>query len=178
MEALLLRCELIYDEKFQYECVILEPFNAIDSDQTHATTTKYMNMLRTFKENYAAVWVADHINSAYLRAKDDEGNTEMPYKGANDGGAMKMNKTDDSIMLHRKTNHETDWNTTLMRVDKIKDTETGGKPSPIKEPIRLVMNPNQCGFTVGYEDVVARYWHNYKNGTQEEAKMKLDWDDF
>lgn len=178
MENILLRCELVFDSMFQYECVIIEPFNAIDGDQTHATTTKYMNMLRAFKENYASVWAADHINSSFLRAKDEDGNTDMPYKGANDGGAMKMNKTDDSIMLHRKPNSEIDWNVTLMRVDKIKDTETGGKPSPIKDPIRLVMNSNQCGFTCGGVDVVANYWAKYKSATQEEVQFKNVWDDF
>jgi len=47
------------------------------------------------------------------------------------------NKADDFLTIHRITQHPTDWMITEVHVRKIKDTETGGRPTTLDNPIKF-----------------------------------------
>lgn len=150
LEDFLLKAEVIYDEGFQYEVLVAEPWNSFDPPKNvdrYSNLIHSLNMLRVFKENYASVWVCDHVNSDAARKKDKDGYTLVPIKGDAEMGVMKSNKTDDFIVLHRLTNHPIDKHNLQFHVAKIKDVETGGYPTEKDNPVILTMNKDYCGYT-------------------------------
>lgn len=179
-EDIMLRAEILFDEGWEYDCFIVDPYNSMDFSAdigTHIHNLKSLNLIRVFKENYASVWVCDHAVSAAARNTDNDGYVKVPWKASLDGGQLKANKTDDFIMLHRLVNHPEKWMITEWHVMKIKDTETGGKPTKKDEPVEMSMNRNMCGFTCDYKDPVAVYWQNKRisdEGVQEVMPLKKD----
>ena len=160
-EDFLLHAEVYYDEKWQYDVLIAEPYNSMDvpaSMDGHRHNLNTLNRLRVFKENYSTVWIADHAATQAARNKDGDGHIIAPWKSDIDGGQLKSNKTDDFIILHRKVSHETEWNVTEFHSQKIKDVESGGLPTLKDSPIRFIINRNYCGFTVSGKDVVLEHW--------------------
>ena len=160
-DSLLIHAEVYFDEGWDYDVLIAEPYNAMDIPSNldgHRHNLKALNALRVFKENYCTVWVADHANTTAARNKDGDGHVIAPWKSDIDGGQLKANKADDFNILHRKVSHETDWMFTEFHSNKVKDVETGGKPTPKDNPVRFRMNENMCGFTVDGRDVVLEYW--------------------
>jgi hypothetical protein len=57
--------------------------------------------------------------------------------------------------VHRLTQHPDLWNYTMVEVTKIKDTDTGGKPTMLNEPIMMDYNFG-LGFKVNGKDVIKR----------------------
>jgi hypothetical protein len=50
------------------------------------------------------------------------------------------------LNVHRYTQHPTDWNQTHIHVSKVKETQTGGRPTPMDNPIKLKSIVNNVGF--------------------------------
>ena len=162
-EELLLRGEIVFDEGWEYDCLVAEPYNAMDIPKEldeHRHNKYTLNILRVFKENYCSVWVADHANTSAARTKDENGDVERPWKASIDGGQLKANKVDDFIMVHRLVNHNDFWKDMRVYVDKVKDTETGGKVTKKDSPVILRSNPDLCGFTCMGKDAIYDYWEN------------------
>ena len=162
LEQFLMRAEIVFDEGWEYDCVIGEPFNAFDVPTElsgHVHNVKGLNMLRVFKENYSSVWVADHAGSNAARDKDSQGYIKVPWKSSVDGGQIKANKVDDFIVIHRLANHPDDWMITELHIQKIKSTETGGGITHKDSPFRMVMNTNKCGYhQIDNFDPVKEFW--------------------
>lgn len=162
LEQFLMRVEIVFDEGWEYDCVIGDPFNAFDVPTElsgHVHNVKGLNMLRVFKENYSSVWIADHAGSNAARNKDSQGYIKVPWKSETDGGQIKANKVDDFIVIHRLANHPDDWMITEMHVQKIKSTETGGSITQKDNPFRMVMNTNKCGYhQIDNFDPVKEFW--------------------
>lgn len=162
-DEILMRAEIVFDEGWEYDSFLVDPYNSITmsadvSGHFHNLTS--LNSIRVFKENYCSVWICDHVNTTAAREKDNDGFVKVPWKSALDGGQLKPNKTDDFIMLHRLVNHPTDWMFTEWHVMKIKDIESGGRPTMKDDPIRMKMNKNMCGFTIDNIDPVQVYWED------------------
>ena len=65
-----------------------------------------------------------------------------------EGGQVFANRCDDFISIHRLLNHPELWMLKEIRIEKIKDKETGGKPTNLSEPLRFDYNQG-LGFTIG-----------------------------
>jgi hypothetical protein len=163
IEDFILKCELIYDEGFEYEVVIAEPWNSFDvpiEAARYALTIRQLNLLRVFKEDYAAIWVCDHVSSeAAKRIDKDKGSPYKgyitpPYKADVEMGQVKAAKCDDFIVVHRLTDHPYRYNETELHVKKIKDVETGGKHTPKNQPVIIKLNSDFCGFTCNNVDPI------------------------
>lgn len=156
LEDFLLKCEILVDEGFEADLVVAEPWNSFDerSGDRYGTLIHSMNMLRVFKEQYCAVWVADHINSGAARLKDDDGFQKAPGKADAELGVMKSNKTDDFIVIHRIGNHPFKARETQIHIDKIRDVETGGQRTEKDNPVILEMNSDYCGYTSNFQDPI------------------------
>lgn len=176
VEEFLMRAEIVFDEGWEFDCVIGDPFNGFDVPlelSGHIHNVKALNMLRVFKENYSSIWMTDHAGSFAARDMDNDGYVRVPWKSSVDGGQIKANKTDDFIVVHRLTNHPTDWMITEVHVQKIKSTETGGGMTAKGNPFRMVMNMNKCGYhQMDSFDPVKKYWQ-YK-GKTETPKQAID----
>ena len=174
-EDLLMKMEVVYDEGFKFDLAIAEPFNAMDIPDgldSHRHNLKALNLMRVFKENYASLYVFDHINSNAARNKKDGGGIETPTKADVDGGQIKANKVDDFGIIHRDTKGA-DWRFLQLNIDKVKDVETGGKPTQRGEPIMILMNSNKCGYTINGYDAVKEYWKTKLN-TNEKITTRND----
>jgi len=165
MEEFLSKAELVFDEGWEFDILIGEPYNSFDFDASvhmHMTNMKNMNMLRIFKENYSSVWITDHIGTAAARKKDKDGFIETPWKSDIDSGQLKASKTDDFIILHRLINHPVSSNSLQIHVNKVKSIETGGFPTQKDQPVIFEMNSDYCGYTCCNLDMVREYWKTHK----------------
>lgn len=178
-DDMILRAEIVFDEGFEFDCLVAEPYNAmyVPKDMNFYSHDVYaLNRMREFKQNYSSIWVADHIESKSAREKDDDGYVKVPWKSSMSGGQIKSNKADDIIMMHRLANHPDYWNVLEFHTQKIKETETGGKQSPKDDPFKLMINQNMCGYHTEFGvDAVEEYWkklerHNNNRNVDSEQK--------
>jgi hypothetical protein len=159
-EDLLMRAEILYDEGFEFDVLIIDPINALDIPSNidmYRNDLNTLNQMRVFKENYASIWAVDHIGTGAARDREQDGSMKTPTKSSVSGGQLKANKADDFLILHRDTKG-TDWMFLQVNVEKVKDTETGGHPTQRACPIMIKMNVNKCGYTCGFNDPVQQYW--------------------
>lgn len=114
-----------------------------DPYQHHYNT---LNAFRywTKKEN-CCLYVNAHPGTAAMRARDENGHPKAPMMADTEQGTMFAAKADDFLTIHRKVNDETDWRKTEIHVRKIKEVETGGRPTPLSDPFIMEMN-DYCRF--------------------------------
>jgi hypothetical protein len=68
-----------------------------------------------------------------------------------EGGGKWGNRADCVLVVHRMAQHPTDWLFTELHVRKTKEMETGGRPTPIADPIRMESMRGNVGFKIdGY----------------------------
>jgi hypothetical protein len=65
-----------------------------------------------------------------------------------EGGGKFVNRCDDFVVIHRYTDHKSEWMKTEWHIKKVKNTKTGGKPTFKENPIILEAKPNLLGFKV------------------------------
>ncbi len=155
--------EVLYETDFKYDIFMIDPYNSLmktGEASEHLQNYIAMSRFRLFTQNYAALWMTAHAVTGAARTFDGEGYVMRPYKSQLEGGQVTPNRADDMCMMHRKTNHPERWMVMEMHVDKIKETDTGGKPTLKDAPIDFRMNVNKCGYTINGVDPVAEYWLN------------------
>jgi hypothetical protein len=152
---------------WDYDGLFIDPYNSLKKDfellksvggheyDYHACTE-----IRIFcKEFKITTWLNTHANTAALRSLH---RFEDPYAGypvppqASDieGGGKFVNRADDFWVVHRYVQHPTDFMYTHIHVRKVKEVETGGRPTMLQEPIRLKSIPNNVGFTLDEKDML------------------------
>jgi len=116
---------------------------AKDPYQYHYNT---LNAFRYWTKNQkCCLYVNAHPGTAAMRAKDENGHIKAPMMADTEQGTMFAAKADDFLTIHRKVNDETDWRKTEIHVRKIKEVETGGRPTPLSDPFMMEMN-EYCRF--------------------------------
>ena len=167
VEEMLIKAEIIYDEGFEFDCFIAEPYNSFEPVKeldSHSNNLYNLNKMRVFKKVYASLWIADHVHSAAARATGDDGYVRAPWKSQIEGGQIKANKADDFVILHRVYNNPQEKYNTQIHVQKIRDKETGGEPTDKDHPVIAQINIGYCGYSCNGVDPIAEYWKN-KNKT-------------
>jgi hypothetical protein len=71
-----------------------------------------------------------------------------------EGGKAFLNRCDDMFVIHRLIKHETMKFITWVGVEKVKDTETGGKHTALNEPVYCNFNSG-IGFEINGVDPLA-----------------------
>lgn len=180
---------------------LIDPYNSLKIDlsgfsklNTHEYHYEAFSELKAFGQQNNFGWFVNHhavTNAA--RAKDGEKKYPVaPGKADTEGGQKVANKADEFLTIHRITQHPTEWMVTELHVRKIKDTETGGKPTPLEEPVKFEMYKGGCafierldGFGEGKDPV--EEWHRRKNNlvqsempiaSEEHAKIRNMWTPF
>lgn len=130
----------------EYHHGMIDPYNSLKIDlsgfsklNTHEYHYEALSELKSFGQQNNFGWFINHhaVTSA-LRLKDAEKKYQIaPRKEDTEQGGKVANKADDFLTVHRITQHPTDWMITEIHVRKIKDTETGGRPTPIDEPVKF-----------------------------------------
>jgi hypothetical protein len=140
---------------------MIDPYNSLKIDlsgfsklSTHEYHYEALSEIKSYGQQTNFGWfVTNHAVTSALRAKDGEKKYPLaPRKEDTEGGGKFPNKADCFITVHRITQHPTEWMITEIHVRKIKDTETGGKPTPMDSPIKFEMYKGGCGFVERSED--------------------------
>jgi hypothetical protein len=166
----------------QLKCGMIDPYNSLKIDMngfsklsTHEYHYEALSELKAYGQQTKFGWyINNHAVTAALRTKDENRYPVAPRKEDTEGGGKFSNKADDFITIHRITQHPTDWMITEIHVRKIKDTETGGRPTPHEVPAKFEMYRNGTAFVERlYEGGRAidpiHEWHYRTNPIQSEV---------
>lgn len=167
------------------KCGMIDPYNSLKIDlsgfsklSTHEYHYEALSELKSYGQQTKFGWyINNHAVTAALRTKDENKFPVAPRKEDTEGGGKFSNKADDFFTIHRVTQHPTDWMITEIHVRKIKDTETGGRPTPHEVPVKLEMYKGGTAFIErNYEggrmiDPIYE-WHIRNNPQQTEVEFK------
>jgi hypothetical protein len=133
--------EVLYDQAWgAYDCIIIDPYNSLKGGGDYNKDYENLSEIRLFAQTYASVWVCAHIQSGAARNRDGDGFIKTPSKADIEGGQPFANRADDMIIYHRVTNHPELWMYGQVNVVKVKDTETGGRPTRAGDPVMVRAN--------------------------------------
>ena len=143
--------------------VFIDPYNALELDETllktygdHNYHYRVTSAFRNFtKKHDCCIYLNCHAVTEALRrtwGKDNAPDSEVighpmpPKKSDIEGGGKFANRADDFLIIHRYTQHKSLYRVTEIHVVKTKETETGGKNTPLSEPIKLTLADGNCNF--------------------------------
>ena len=121
--------------KSKADVCLIDPFTGLSRQYGYEGNYEFLNMARQFvNETGKTIYINTHPTSESGRSGNLfqkghiwEGHLKPPMAAYVEGGKSFLNRCDDFITIHRLVKHETMKYVTLISVDKIKDTDTGGK---------------------------------------------------
>lgn len=172
-------------KKDKYHYALIDPYNSLKIDlsgfsklNTHEYHYEAISEIKAFGQKNNFGWFVNmHAVTAAARAKDGEKKYPIaPLKADTEGGQKFANKADDFATVHRVVGHPTEWMITEFHVRKIKETDTGGRPTPFDSPIKFEMYKGGAGFLERLEmggtpvDPIQE-WHNKRVSTQQKIDL-------
>jgi hypothetical protein len=167
-----------YKAAWDYQGMLIDPYNSLIKDAEmsknidgHSYDYQAMTELRQFcKRNEISLWLNTHANTGAIRmthflGHEYGGYPIPPNAGDVEGGAKFVNRADDFMVVHRYTQHPSDWNQTHIHIRKVKETESGGRPTPLDEPIKLKSMINNVGFEIDGQNILKTVLQNKKQQT-------------
>lgn len=134
---------------------MIDPYNSLKINlsgfsklSTHEYHYEALSELKSYGQTNDFGWyINHHAYTGAARQKDGEKKYPLaPNKADTEGGQKVANKADDFLTIHRITQHPTDWMVTEIHVRKIKDTETGGRPTVLDNPVKFEMYKGGTAF--------------------------------
>tara|TARA_R100000329_G_scaffold71518_4_gene62356 strand:- start:5575 stop:7371 length:1797 start_codon:yes stop_codon:yes gene_type:complete len=154
---------ILFIDKIKAQTVVdaafLDPYNSfkIELNNSRISSHEYhyqaaSEFLTYAKTNDVAVWLNMHAVTEAQRRKGDDGLPVAPFAEDTEGGGKFVNRADCFITLHRKIQSpdHTIRKMTEVHVRKVRETETGGQPTPFDEPYLMNMNLSHTGFKGWY----------------------------
>ena len=148
-------------EAWDYQGMLIDPYNSLIKDHdlmkgvgSHEYDYQACSEIRLFcKKKNVSVWLNTHANTNALRMKHPIGHEYCghpipPLASDVEGGGKFVNRADDFWVINRYLQHPTEWINSLIHVRKVKEVESGGRPTPIEDPIKLSSIPNNVGFEI------------------------------
>ena len=132
-----------------YDSLMIDPINSFQRPRgvnSHESDYETASKLRLFaKKTKTTIFVCMHASTEALRKvhpqKHDFEGLPIPPSGADaEGGGKWINRCDNFITAHRYTQSPTEWMYTDIHVKKIKESETGGAPTFINNPVKFKLN--------------------------------------
>jgi hypothetical protein len=152
---------------YNYQGILLDPYNALTKDNElmknlggHEYDYQACTEMRMFcKENKISMWLNTHANSNALRMVHRNehqfaGHPIPPMASDVEGGGKFVNRADDFIVVHRYTLHPTLYTTTMLHIRKVKEIETGGRPTSMENPIEIVALTDNVGFSINGKSIL------------------------
>jgi hypothetical protein len=125
--------------------VFIDPYNSLKMELV-GNASKYTydyeaySAMLTFTKKYnTSLFLSCHTTTGAQREKDGQGNQVMPHATDAEGGSALYNRCDNFITIHRKIKDNNEFMYTHVSVDKIRNDDTGGRPTPRAEPVILRM---------------------------------------
>lgn len=152
---------------WNYDGFFIDPYNSLKKDLEllksvggHEYDYHACTEIRIFcKKLGISVWLNTHANTEALRKLhriEDQyfGYPIPPMASDVEGGGKFVNRADDFWVIHRYTQHPSDYMYTHIHVRKVKEIETGGRPTPMNEPIQMKSTINNVGYTLNGENLL------------------------
>lgn len=136
--------KIFTDNKDQFDGAIIDPYNSLlipKGENQHTYDYEIASEIRLFcKRMNKTVYIIAHAVTNSIRqvhTKDHRfaGLPMPPTQSDIEGGGKWVNRADDFIVIHRYPAHENEWMYTMVHVKKVKETETGGKPTFLDAPV-------------------------------------------
>ena len=150
-----------YADAWDYQGFMIDPYNSLIKDSEmgknmdgHSYDYQCLTEMRQFcKKNNISIYLNVHAVTGSIRMTHPMGHEyagygQPPNSGDVEGGAKYINRSDFFLTCHRYTQHPTDWNQTHIHVSKVKETQTGGRPTQLANPIKLKSIVNNVGFEI------------------------------
>jgi replicative DNA helicase len=154
-------------DTYEFDGFLIDPYNSLVTDVNAAKLGKHeydylatTEMLQFCNENNCAIWLNTHANTEALRrthaaSHEYAGHPIPPMASDVEGGGKFVNRVTDAFaVIHRYTQHETDWMYSHIHVRKIKDIDTGGKPTTLDNPIKIKSLRNNVGYEIDGKNLV------------------------
>ena len=140
-----------------FDALVIDPYNSLATCEdikgnAHERDYAVASEFRMFcKQNNKSIYLLAHGNTEALRKKFDSKHDfyghPIPLMASDiEGGGKWVNRADDFIVIHRLTQHESEWMKTEVHVRKIKETETGGTPTFMDSPVIFHMDKGGLSF--------------------------------
>jgi Bifunctional DNA primase/polymerase, N-terminal len=158
-----------------YNSVLIDPYNSLKIDMpvgyklsTHDYHYEAISEIKLWTKHNCCVYINTHPHTEagrnLIEVEQADGSklklTAAPRKSDSEGGNKFPNKADDFLTIHRYVDSPDSWMFTELHVRKIKEMETGGKVTPVNQPVRLRMIANQCGFEDEYGNNAILNYHS------------------
>ena len=154
-------------DAWNYQGFLIDPYNSLIKDHelmkgvgSHEYDYQATSEFRLFcMKNNVTIWLNTHANTTALRVKHPIGH-EMaghpipPLASDVEGGGKFVNRSSDFWVIHRYLQSPHDWINTYIHVRKVKEVETGGRPTPIDDPIKFTSIPNNVGFEINGKKLI------------------------
>lgn len=150
--------ETLMEEK-KYDAMLIDPYNSLSIEMdsfsklsTHDYHYVATSEIRLFCKKFdCSVYINCHavteaLRKTFSKGHEFEGYPMPPSKADTEGGGKFANRADDFLTIHRLVQHESLWSITEIHVRKIKETETGGRQTPMDSPVKLKIIHGNCGF--------------------------------
>ena len=142
---------------------LIDPFTGLDRQMTFEGNYNFMNAARQFVNSTGkTIYINTHPNTESGRNanlyQDGEwkGHLKPPLKDHIEGGKAFLNRCDDMFVIHRLIKHP-EWKySTWINVEKVKDTETGGRHTSLNEPVICNFNSG-IGFEINGIDPLKNF---------------------
>jgi len=155
-------------DAWDYDGLLIDPYNSLAKDASilkmvgnaHEYDYQVLTELRIFtKKNNVQVCVNAHGVTSALRqvhhsGHEYEGLTRPLAMSDAEGGSKISSRADDIWCIHRYVQHPTDWMYSHIHVLKIKENESGSRPTTWEMPIQLRMKINNVGFEYMGRDLI------------------------
>tara|TARA_R110000803_G_scaffold5422_3_gene17814 strand:+ start:2094 stop:3962 length:1869 start_codon:yes stop_codon:yes gene_type:complete len=153
---------LLYSEKEMrrrsFDALFVDPYNSLSMDNNgsagfnaHQYNYEAATAMLTFcQQSGISLWLNTHANTAAQRKKGQDGHSVAPYAEDSEGGSLFLNRCDMFLTFHRKVQHEDEYvrRTMELHVRKMREQESGGRPTASDSPIRFEMSPDSTSFWV------------------------------
>jgi hypothetical protein len=155
--------------------VFVDPYNSLKISMTQSALSTHdyhyeaaSEFLTLSKSHDIAVWLNMHAVTEAQRRKGDDGLPTAPFAEDTEGGGKFVNRADCFVTVHRKVQAPDPEikKTSEWHVRKVRETETGGEPTPLDEPVEFLMNVSGTGFRLKHNgnamfDGVGSNFQNY-----------------
>lgn len=161
-------------DAWNYDGLLVDPYNSLKKSygkgkNSHEYDYEVTSEMRMFcKKNKVSLWLCAHAATEALRKKHGAAHEYYdlpipPMASDVEGGGKFVNRADDFWVIHRYIQHPSDWMFSLIHVRKVKDIDTGGRPTSIDKPIKLESIRNNVGFKINSLTLIDKPNRNQEN---------------
>jgi len=171
----LINIGILHKQTWNYDGFMIDPYNSLAKDKDlmkslggHEYDYQATTEFRIFcKQTGVSVWLNVHANTGAIRMLHNANHEYAgfplpPQAGDVEGGAKFVNRADDFWVIHRYVQHPTDYMITHLHVRKVKEVETGGRPTPMDFPVKIRSVVNNVGYSINNQSIIQKIEEDIK----------------